>query len=293
MITGDVLRMFTWTDEAPALRARLDALAAARRDRGPVRGRRTRRGARVARLPRHGGGIVRAHDEPRGAHPRGARAPTGHARAVGSASPGADATQAVSRAPADATQAVPHDRRERAGAGAAPRRPADAGDDDDDRVASGCSMIGGIAVVVVGVLAGVGIALATQGDDSTARVDDEHLVVVEHVDVDQHSTSTSSSTTTTSSTTTSTTSTTTTSTTVPVAADRVVLRAARGQLPGRDRPVELEHAERVGDDAERRRRRADARSGAGDRERVPFDCSAASHRYTLATTGGSPPRPRR
>jgi len=28
VITGDVLRMFTWTDEAPALRARLDALAA-------------------------------------------------------------------------------------------------------------------------------------------------------------------------------------------------------------------------------------------------------------------------
>ena len=29
VITGDVLRTFTWTDEAPALRARLDALAAA------------------------------------------------------------------------------------------------------------------------------------------------------------------------------------------------------------------------------------------------------------------------
>ena len=29
VITGDVLRMFTWTDEAPALRARLAALEAA------------------------------------------------------------------------------------------------------------------------------------------------------------------------------------------------------------------------------------------------------------------------
>ena len=283
VVTGDVLRMFTWTDEAPALRARLDALAAARRDGGPLRGRWSRRRARVARVPRHGGGIVRAHARAPTTRPE--RCPAPRPARDRRTPPGADATQAVSRPPADATQAA-RDRQRRPGRRGRPGPPVgrrrrrssatDARESVGDRRGRSSAV------------RRWRIALATQDDDSTSASTSTTSSSTTSTSTSSHvrrrSTSTSSSTTT------------TTSTTHDVhhddragAADHVVRRARAAN----DCPDRLESSSRGarrtrrGDDQRRRAPGSSALPASGSTT-VPFDCGPASHSYPLTTTGGAP-----
>jgi cytoskeletal protein RodZ len=146
-------------------------------------------------------------------------------------------------------------------------------------------MIGAIVVVVVGVLAGVAIALATQNDDSTST----STTTTSSSTSSTSTSSTSSTSTSTSSTTTSTTASSTTTTTTTVPAPRIVSFVGP---PAASCPAASVQLSWNTQNASGTTLSVDGGAGtpgpASATTNAPFDCSVASHQYTLATTGGSP-----
>jgi hypothetical protein len=145
-------------------------------------------------------------------------------------------------------------------------------------------VLAGIAVLVVGALAGAGVALATRDSDD----DSSSPSTTSSSTTTSSSSTTSSTTTTTSSTTTSTTvPTTTTSTTL--AAPRIVSFTGPPEASCPAQTVTLswstQHASGtlLSVDGDTPSVQAAAGSTA-----APFDCDADSQTYTLTTTGGSP-----
>jgi cytoskeletal protein RodZ len=207
-----------------------------------------------------------------------------------STAPGVDATQTVSHAPTDATQASPGTGGpdgSGGGAGAGTGGPGGSGGSggsDDEGRRRRVLLIGGIVVVVVGVLAGVGIALATQDDDS---VSSSTTTTTSSSTSTSTSTSTSSSSTSSTTTTSTTSSTTTTSTTAP--APRIVSFFGPQAASCPAESVQLSWSTQNASGTTLSVDGGPASPGpASGTTNAAFDCDDASHQYTLATTGGSP-----
>ncbi len=195
----------------------------------------------------------------------------------------ADGTQAVSRPPVDATQAIPTGGGSGGSAGGTP--PTGGEGDDDESRRRRMFIIGGIVVVVIGVLAGIGIAVATQGDDSTTTSSSSSST--SSTSSSTSSTSSTSSSTTSSSTTSTTASTTTTTTTVPVPRIVSFIGPPSASCPGET--VQLNWSTQNASGTTLSVDGGPATPGAATgATAAPFDCAGPSHSYTLTTTGGSP-----
>ncbi|MGZ8735405.1 MAG: hypothetical protein ACXW1M_09485 [Acidimicrobiia bacterium] len=197
---------------------------------------------------------------------------------------GPDATQAVSRPPADAPQAIPTTGGAGGTGGGAP--PTDGPEGDDESRRRRMLMIGAI-VVVVGVLAGVGIALATQSDDSTTT--SSSTTSSSSTSTSSSSTSSSSTSTSSSSTTTTAPTTTTTTTTVPVPVPRIVSFVGPPAASCPAATVQLSWSTQNASGTTLSVDGGAPTPGpASGSTNAAFDCTAESHEYTLATTGGTP-----
>jgi len=198
----------------------------------------------------------------------------------------ADGTQAVTRAPVDATRAIPTTRGATGGGGGASTPPTGGSGGDDESRRRRMLIIGGI-VVVVGVLAGVGIALATQSDDSTSSTTTTSSSSTSSSTSSTSSSTSSTSSTSTTSTTSTTASTTTTTTTVPV--PRIVSFIGPPAASCPSATVQLNWStQNASGTTLSVDGGATTPAPATGATAAPFDCDAPSHTYTLVTTGGSP-----